>query len=275
MNTNDGSTKFAFYDLDYTIIPVDTILLFANSVLKRHPLRIFYLFFFLPLVPFAALKLVGAGRMKSAFFSLLWGMKSDHVEKLAREFVKTQVIPGMYADVLGILDGHKKEGRITVLNTASPSFYARYIAEELGFDHFYGTEFHTGDRFPLFLKLKTANNKRAVKILSMMEILPEEIKRAWSTYSLEDGKQKRPHPITPIPGAHSLTDSSADLPLLSLAGEKGFLIHPDKKLRALAPEKNWDILTPAGYTHGGIRKITDSLLQILGLYPELKPGKKN
>ena len=79
-----GEKRYAFFDLDHTLIPFDTQGLFCNHVLRREPWRIFYLLVFFPIVPFAALKLVGSRTLKRVFMSYLWRMKRERLNNTCR-----------------------------------------------------------------------------------------------------------------------------------------------------------------------------------------------
>lgn len=65
--------SLALFDLDQTLIPYDTQALFCQHILKRHPLRRAYLLAFLPVLPFAAVRLIGERGLKRVFSQLpLW-----------------------------------------------------------------------------------------------------------------------------------------------------------------------------------------------------------
>jgi len=136
-----AKTGYALFDLDQTLVPWDTQLLFCNYILKRMPLRRLYL---LILIPFLMLtKLLGAGGMKRVFLNYLVGLSRDELQELAAEFVE-QHLPH--------------------------SFYA--IAEKLGFDHCFATTLEIQGRVQLFPELLGGNNKGANKIRKMRHLFP-------------------------------------------------------------------------------------------------------
>jgi len=65
----DSNRGYALFDLDQTLIPWDTQLLFCDFVVKRMPLRRLYLLIFLPMLPFA--KIIGTENMKRVFLPLI------------------------------------------------------------------------------------------------------------------------------------------------------------------------------------------------------------
>lgn len=81
-STNESEPRFAFFDLDHTIIPHDTQLLFCNYVLHHEGWRrLFQVPFFL-CIPLAACRMLGARAMKRIFLGYLWGMKKDRLAEL-------------------------------------------------------------------------------------------------------------------------------------------------------------------------------------------------
>ena len=56
MSEESNEKSFAFFDLDLTIVPFDTQLLFCNHVLRAEWWRRYYLVFFAPCLPLYALK---------------------------------------------------------------------------------------------------------------------------------------------------------------------------------------------------------------------------
>jgi len=164
--------SYALFDLDFTLIGHDTLLLFSNYVLHKHPWRIFYLLIFMPVVPLAAFKLISSGTLKRFFLSFLWGLPEERLCHYARDFVQRSVLPRMYPEMVAILKEHQKANRTVVLNTAAPDIYAPYIAESLGAEYCYSTRIVRRPSMPLLCKLNGRNNKNLEKIHRMTDILP-------------------------------------------------------------------------------------------------------
>ena len=108
VNSADPSaakTCYALFDLDQTLVPWDTQLLFCNYILKRMPLRRLYL---LILIPFLVLtKLLGAGGMKRVFLNYLVGLSRDELEELTAEFVEQNLPHSFYAEMLEVVEDRK------------------------------------------------------------------------------------------------------------------------------------------------------------------------
>lgn len=260
--------RFALFDLDYTLIPQDTLLLFCNYTLKRHRYRVFFLFVFLPIVPFAALRLIGSKTLKSFFLSFLFGLSKESIERSAQDFVKKSVLPRIYPELKAEVDRHKQEGRIVVLNTAAPLFYAKYIGKELGFDYTYATPVDLPERFPLIAKIEGKNNKKYAKIERMMDLLPSTVQIILKADPPKD-QSKPDYPTDAIlKDSWSYSDSDADLPMLRLT-EFGRLVHPEKSsFIDEAKSKNWLILKPKRPYKTVIGKLGHLARMLVGLYPD-------
>lgn len=243
--------SFAFFDLDHTLLPFDTQALFCNYVLKREPWRVWLHALFIPVVLARAVGLVGLPEVKRSFMSYLRGMPREKLARYAHDFAENCVTRWTYPDLRAEILRHKHQGRILVLNTASPEFYARNIAHALGFDYCVATKLELGEKFPAMPKLPFGNNKYEAKILAMQETVPGV---------LEITDQQRA-------SSWSYTDSSADLPLLEFAG-CGVLVHPSQSLAAIGESRGWTILHPARPYGSKLGDMWAVVRQMFGVYPE-------
>jgi HAD superfamily hydrolase (TIGR01490 family) len=223
---DDPAPRYAFFDLDGTLLPWDTQLLFCNHVLRRHGWRRVLLLPFFALAPLAAVRLLGSRTMKRVFLGYLAGMKKEQLETHARDFARETVARHLWPDMLAELETRRREGCVLVLNTASPGIYADPIARELGFDHCLATRVELPPRMPMVARIDGPNNKRAAKIDAMRRYGPLS-----------------PGTALPIRGSWSYTDSPVDIPLLECA-EHGVLVHPQPGFAAMAGGRGWKIVRP-------------------------------
>jgi HAD superfamily hydrolase (TIGR01490 family) len=248
--------SYAFFDLDHTLLPFDTQALFCNFVLRRQRWRTWR---HLACVPFALLKglrLVSTLTAKRAFMNYLAGMRREQLYDLAREFAEQVVRPWIYPELQAIIEEHRHAGRVLVLNTASPDFYAEEIAQMLGVDHCIATRVELPEVLPFMPSVAGDNNKHEAKIVAMKWAIPE---------------LANAHPED-LRDSWSYSDSSADLPLLEFAGN-GVLIHPSASLAKIGAKRGWKILTPARPYDGKVGDMACVLKQMLGLFnvPSPKP----
>jgi HAD superfamily hydrolase (TIGR01490 family) len=214
----------AFFDLDGTLLADDTQLLFYDFLSRREPIRRLASAFLAPFLPLSLLGYLGAGELKRVFLSYLWRLDRDEVLAQAETFADEVVAQYLYPEVVAEVARHRAEGRVLVLNSASPAFYVEKIGHRLGFDHSFGTPvIITYGPQPLIADFSGPNNKCDAKLPPMQRagLLPCQREDSWA-----------------------YTDSTVDLPLLGLA-QHGVVINPSTRLTALAQEKQWTILRPA------------------------------
>jgi HAD superfamily hydrolase (TIGR01490 family) len=247
VTSKPSPTGYALFDLDQTIVPWDTQLLFCNFVLKRQRLRTLYLLGFIPFAPFA--KLLGPEIMKRVFLNYLAGMDAKTLDQYAREFVEELVPAGLYSEVVSIVEKHKADGLLTILNSASPEIWVKHLSEKLGFDHYYGTQVVINKRVSLFPDIHGQNNKGEVKIGRMSQHFPAD----WV-----DGEI--------LPNSYGYSDSHADLPMLMLC-ERNMMVHPTDKLRECGKQFGWLEIQPQRPTQSKREFAVACAKQALGLYP--------
>lgn len=185
--------------------------------------------------------------MKRAFLSFLWRMPRRHLTELAHEFAETVVPPLLYPEIMAEVEKHRTAGRMLVLNTASPEFYATAIARVLRFDHVFGTRVvFQSDPLPLIPRLEGENNKHAEKLKRMKHLMESAL-------------------TLPLPGSYAYSDSKADLPMLRYV-EHPVVVYPDPFLESIAVEQEWPILRPARPHKSRGQFFRDCALQAAGLW---------
>ena len=250
-DTNNEPRGYALFDLDQTLIPWDTQLLFCDFIIKRMPIRRLFLLGLIPLLPFT--KVLGAEGMKRVFLNYLWGLKKEQLDELAVEFVEQHFPDTFYHEMLDVLEEQKKLGRLTVLSSASPEIWVKPIAVKLGFDHYFGTEVEMEGHVHLFPDIIGGNNKGANKLVKMRDILPEDFD---------------PSAGDTLPNSNGFSDSHADLPMLNIC-EEASMVHPTEKLKAEGVKKGWHEYSPERPTQGKLQFAIACLKQSLGIYPQV------
>ena len=239
---------YALFDLDQTLIPWDTQLLFCDFVLKRMPVRRLYLFIFLPLLPFT--KLIGTEGMKRVFLNYLWGLDREALDALAEAFVAQHFPNTFYAEIVALLEDEKSQGRTTVLSSASPEIWVKPIAQQLGFDHYFGTTLEMEPTVRLMPDIIGGNNKGANKLRKMRAVFPDG-------FDPDSGDV--------LPDSHGYSDSHADLPMLRIC-EQATMVHPTDKLLQEGETRGWRTLRPERPTMGRWQFAVACLKQALGVY---------
>jgi len=243
---NEPNQGYALFDLDQTIVPWDTQLLFCNFILKRESLRRLHVLGLLPFLPFT--KLLGAEGMKRVFLNYLALMDANTLDHYAREFVDEIFPSEMYAEVLEIVREHKKAGRITILNSASPEIWVKYLSKKMGFDAYYGTRVEIGEKVKFFPDILGRNNKGAVKIERMKHHFPVD----WREGDV-------------LENSFGYSDSHADLPMLFIC-EHNTMVHPTRKLRECGQKRGWKEISPARPTKSKFSFALACVRQAFGVY---------
>jgi len=243
-----NNAGYAMFDLDHTILPFDTQAFFCNFILHKEGWRRIYLIWFLPCALLAGLKIFSLRTMKRIFSSYLVGMPEEKLHAYVDEFLDSEFSAAVYPEVIQEVNRNREEGRLMILNSASPDFYVRKISDRLGFDHYLGTQMITADPMPFLPEIVGPNTKHGAKITAMIDqkLIPPG-----------DG---------PLPNSCAYSDSSADIPLLSHA-EEGVMIHPGEVLAAKGQEMGWTTLTPERPYSGKRGASLTNLKQALGLWP--------
>lgn len=241
--------RLILFDLDGTLIPWDTQLLFFNFVAHKSPWRRLLLIPFLLGIPLLLLHIWDEGKMKRLFLAYLAGMSEEESTALVDEFVEKIVVPGLYPDVLARLRDHQTAGDLCLLVSASPTLYAAAIGKHLGFHETLGSDTLERHPHPLFPVMPYGNNKGETKVVRLRAL----------GYLPQAGS---PH----LPESLAYTDSKADIPML-LACENAVLINPSSSMQKMGIEKSWTILHPATPWSGRFDKMKKILLQFCGLYP--------
>ena len=216
-------TDLAIYDMDRTLTRHATYTPFLlHCAARRAPWRLLAL----PLVAGSMLlylaKVIDRGRLKEINHRLLLGRETHPevlgplVKSFAQATLRTNIRPGALA---AIARDHA-EGRRVVMATASYRFYARGIAEALGFDDTIGTDTILGIDSQVHAKIDGQNCYGPAK-LAMIE--------RW----LEREQIRHGH-------VRFYSDHASDAPVFEWADE-AVAVNPHGPLRRLAGERDWKI----------------------------------
>ena len=213
----------AIYDMDRTVTRRATWTPFLlHCAVRRSPTRLV----FLPIVILSmlayVLKLIDRGKLKEINHRLLLGSVTDPhvldplVESFAEQTLANNIRPGARAAI----ERDKAEGRRVVMATASYRFYARAIAERLGFDDCIGTNSVLGLDSRVHAKIDGENCYGPAK-LRMIE--------RW----LEAEGVTRAH-------VRFYSDHASDAPVFEWSDE-AVAVNPHDRLLRLAADRGWAV----------------------------------
>jgi len=214
-------TDLAIYDMDRTVTRRATYTPFLlHCALRRAPWRLLLLpFVLLSMLAYAA-KLIDRGRLKEINHRLLLGDERHPaelkplVDRFAEIALATNVRPGAREAIAR----DKAEGRRVVMATASYRFYAREIAERLGFDDCIGTNSILGLDSQVHARIDGENCYGPAKLAMIVEWLGKS--------GLERGHVR------------FYSDHASDAPVFEWADE-AVAVNPHNQLKRLARERGW------------------------------------
>lgn len=213
----------AIYDMDRTVTRRATYTPFLlHCALRRAPWRLL----FLPVVALSmlayVLKLIDRGRLKEINHHLLLGQERHPselkplVDSFAERTIATNVRPG----ARDAIARDKAEGRRVIMATASYRFYAREIAERLGFDDCIGTNSILGLDERVHARIDGENCYGPAKLRMIVD---------WLEKSGLDHRHVRFY-----------SDHASDAPAFEWADE-AVAVNPHERLERLAKKRGWQV----------------------------------
>lgn len=143
------------------------------------------------------------------------------LQALHQEYMATVVRAHISHKARALVDQHHKQGDTLVMITATNSFITRPIATEFGIPHL------------LAVEPKIENGRYTTQIDGIPTFREGKVQRLqhWLTDSQES-----------LAGSTFYSDSHNDLPLLETV-DKPVAVDPDERLRAVAEERGWPVMS--------------------------------
>jgi HAD superfamily hydrolase (TIGR01490 family) len=218
----DGSVEAAFFDLDKTIISRSSSLalgrpLYRAGMVSRGQLmrgayaQLVYL-------------LVGADearmeRLKEGMLQLTKGWDRGQVERLVQDVMLDVIDPFVYQEALDLIAEHQAAGRRIYIVSSSPEEVVRPLARHFGVSGVIATRAQVGpdNRYTGELEFYAHGQQKADAIRALAD--RDDID---------------------LLGCYAYTDSITDVPMLEAVGHP-VAVNPDKDLRHVADEREWEI----------------------------------
>jgi HAD superfamily hydrolase (TIGR01490 family) len=210
----------AFFDLDRTLISVNSAILYARFERKHGRISTRQV---LSTMGHSLLYHLNIGSMEKAYAKAMkhfTGVLEHDLVRWSRDFFEEEVKPRLQPGAIPILQSHRKAGHTLVMLTSSSCYQADFACKAWGLDHWIANRFPTEDG-----RLLGTYSKPLVyadgKVVHA---------KAWA---LENGVD--------LKHSYFYTDSYSDLPMLEAVGYP-MVVNPDPKLRAYAMKKKWELL---------------------------------
>ena len=190
--------KIALYDIDYTIISINSLSEFIFFMMRKYPLKFFYFvnmsFLFFLWLP----GIISTRNIKEYFLKFFEKMSVDEVSDLAGQFFDSKILPRIKNGVMDNINKFRDEGYKIVLATASFDFYLEKLIEYINPDYFFSTKVKIQDN-TYVAKIDGKNCRDKEKINIILNVINEsEIDKKNSV---------------------SYSDSKSDLPFLEITGQ--------------------------------------------------------
>lgn len=132
--------KIVIYDVDYTIISINSLGIFILYLFKIKPKKILLLPFLLLLTLLWIFRIISTELVKSKWLLLFKGMTENELEKFSKDFIYKYIIPKVKDKAIENIKDYKENGYIIIFASASFEVYIKYIAEYLKADYYFGTK---------------------------------------------------------------------------------------------------------------------------------------
>ena len=216
LSPQGGPVSLALFDFDGTLIPGDSVAYYMRYVRKKRAATAGEFLSALWAAAKYGMKRMSDADSKTVALAFRKRHDAKYLDALDREFVKTVLLPKVYAEGKKRIAQHRQEGKVLAMVSASTENYMRFVAEALGFDALLAT--------PIEPDGAIKNNCKGKAKIGRIE--------AWLN---ENGL------TADFASSCAYGDSKSDLPMLRLVGHP-MQVNPKKALRKLAPDMpviNW------------------------------------
>lgn len=213
--------RLAVFDLDGTLLTVDSLGVFLRLVMRRVPRT----WTRLPVVTARVLRALAARprshHLKQAVLGLIDGLSGAEQRMLVDAVVAHLLADCLRPDIAARIATHAAAGEEPILISASPDLYVGELGRRLGFETVLCTRLTDRPDGGKGSRLAGANCKGEEKVSVLLQALAG----------------------APIDwaGSAAYSDHASDLPLLERVGTP-VAVHPESRLRAEATRRGWEIV---------------------------------
>jgi HAD superfamily hydrolase (TIGR01490 family) len=212
----------AFFDFDRTLIDVESPRLGIRYLWEHGLVSLPYVLKVMAANLFYQRHLLSDEAMACVLISFYRGRPLAPFEAGARYYYRQVLRPHLAPAIVYRLRGHQAAGHVTVLISAGLKYLLTPVVEDLGFHHLLCTD---------------------------LEVGPDGILTGRTTGPVCSDRHKRDHAANlaealgmDLKASSAYGDHHADIPLLELVG-KPHAVEPTDRLRKIAAERGWPILT--------------------------------
>ena len=215
------SNKIAFFDLDRTLIPENSALLFARYERRAGRISLWQLLetmFWMVLYHFSVVDIERAYGKAVMHYK---GISEKELEDRVTHFFETEVGPKLLDAARERLNYHRNLGHKLVIVTSSSSYQAKLACQAWGFDDWLANRYHTGSDGALLGTYYKPFCYGQGKVTIAKEWCRQ------NKFSFE--------------GAYFYSDSYTDLPLMEVV-DNPIVVNGDPKLLREGRNRGWPVL---------------------------------
>lgn len=221
--------KLAVFDLDHTLLPIDTGDGWTVFLIEKAGLGEEFLETSRRLNREYHAGTFSLDEMMSFAMGLLARFPRKTLEAWRDEFVREKVAPHVDPVVLHYLDQWRDRGGTLVLATGTHRFVTEPVAKLFGIEHLVAATPETDAAGEFTGRVAGSHSYQEGKVILLQEKMRELADKSGEDVTIEA----------------AFSDSINDLPLLEFAekmGGEAYAVHPDEALRAVALERGWHVL---------------------------------
>lgn len=221
--------KLAVFDLDHTLLPIDTGDGWTVYLIERAGLGDDFLETSRRLAREYRAGTFSLDEMMGFAMGLLARFPRETLETWRDEFVREKVVPFVDPEVLHYVESWREKGCVPVLATGTHRFVTEPIAKLFGIEYLVAATPEVDVTGAFTGRVAGSHSYREGKVLLLKEKMRE--------LEAVSGES--------VTVAAAFSDSINDLPLLEFATKEGgaaYAVHPDETLRLTALERGWPVL---------------------------------
>lgn len=170
--------KIALFDIDHTLLSVDSLIKFIFFIFRFYPLKILYLpgLIFVSIVKL--LGFISIETLKNYWLILLKNIDPKRLDEISGNFVEKKIKKRIKPQAVILIDKLRAEGYKIICASASFEFYVKHICALFNVTEYFGTEVeYKNDRY--YVKGKNCKDYQKInRILSQVSIDEIDVKNS-------------------------------------------------------------------------------------------------
>lgn len=209
----------AFFDVDRTLVPINTGRLFLRDLRRRGEISFLRALRALGWMAKYHLSLIDLQVIAAQIAVQMRGKSETEFADRCKRWVEDEVLPLVTPSALRQIEHHRSEGHILAVLSSSPTFVTRPLAEMLGIEEVLSTTFEVdaGQFTGRLVGPACVGHGKIHHAESLVKRLSVDLEKSWF-----------------------YTDSYTDMPMLERVGNR-VVVNPDPRLRLAAKKRGWPV----------------------------------